>query len=594
MMGVGSVSSSGDEPFHLEKYLPACEAAKAQEIDQIEKSLLPCASKSPHNEDTTHIRPTLTGTPSKKKHFLSNSIAALGRSKDKTSREEQTGFGIPSSLSQDRGYRRLSHNLVAKFKGIFNDDEVIGIAEEEMRPLSENPTSSPQPLKLHEPAQQSKVDLSRASSLRSIIYSYDRYGMLKVDNETRVDASNHNDRNSLETDTGFLSRRATMEGIIGRHNVNRDSALNQGGMRKMNDLEKAHNTPNLLQLNLQAIEAGYEDISDRLEYDPEWGGSIGHWLVDMASKQGESCPSSLLGDGLEFKDFDGAFLSSDNTSSERESIDSKELLEFTIEDGAVATHLSPNPTIPRTSVSTRAGSCDLNEDNLLPIIPRQEPVFTPQSQSEKSSSLLQQEIEHCNRGISEPGRTIEQANPTNPTYLSDWLCPHCGFLNLPRRTACLQCWEKRAEPLGNTGHRIRRVTFAEPTKFEGKHASAMDGYNASLVDASLIPEPLNIKSCLKTKTHQESKPVDKSTQTGVQGSGAPASHQNQHTNVTKATATSNETEQTDDKITITKEQLKRMEAIVKKTLENNETMRRMLKSMEEMYQHISKERNAKD
>ncbi|KAI2779634.1 hypothetical protein F4815DRAFT_472773 [Daldinia loculata] len=475
-----------------------------------------------------------------------------------------------------------------------------------MRLLSENPTNSLQSLKLHEPVQQLKVDLSRTSSLRDIIYNYDRYGVLKDDNATQVDTSNSNERNSLETDNGFLSRRATMDGIMGRYNAHRDSEFNQGGMRRMNDLERAHNAPNLLQLNSQAIEAGYEDISDRMEYDPEWGGSLGYWAVDMASEegysthqQGESCPSSLVDNWLEFKDFDGVFISSDNASSRHESIDSEQWPPLTIEDGADATYRRPGPTIPRTSVRTRTDSWEFNEYNLLPVMLREEQFSTSQSQSEKSIFSLRQETERYNRGynrgISEPGQTVEQANPTHSAYLpdcSDWLCPHCGFLNLPRRTACLQCWEERAEPLGDTGHRNRRVTFAEPTKFEGKHASAMKGYNAAMVDASLIPEPLNVKSCLKTKAHRESKPADKSTQTGIQGSDGPASHQNQQTNATKAITTSNEAEQTADDIF--EERLKRMEAIVDKTKENNESMQRMLESMEEILQQISEKRNAKD
>ncbi|KAI0853099.1 hypothetical protein F5Y00DRAFT_271590 [Daldinia vernicosa] len=612
MTGVGSASSSGEEPFHLEKYRPACEAAKVRESDQVQESPSPYAPKSSQNEDTTHIRPALTGTSSKKKHFLNASVAtALGRSKNKTGREEQAGFGTPSSSSRGLGYRRLSHSVVAKIKGLFNDDEVMPITKENMRSLSENPIDPLQSLKLHEPAQQSKVDLSRTSSLGSAIYNYDRHGVLN-DNTTQVGTSNSNRRNSLGTDNGSLSRRVTIDSIIRRRNTNRDGELNQGGVRRMNDLERAHLAPNLLQLNSQAVAAGYRDISDRLKYDPEWGGSsLGHWVIDMASEghsmhqqgsmhqQSESSSSSLIGDIQEFKDFDGVFPFSDSSSSQRESIDSEGFPAFTIEDSADATHFLPNPTNPRTSVSTRADtrvdSWHFNDNNLLPAIPaipRQEQFSSPEPQSERSSFSSQQETAHHNRGISGPEQTVEQANPTHSTYLSDWLCSHCGFLNLPRRTACLQCWEERAESLGDIGRRNRRVTFAEPTKFEGKHASAMAGYNASLVDASLIPEPLKIKSCLKAKT-QESQTADKSTQTGIQGSDGPASHQNQQTNATEATATSNEAEKTADDII--KEGLKEMEAIMNEAKEKNEIMRGLLELMEEIVQKkMSEKRKAKD
>ncbi|KAI0108234.1 hypothetical protein F4814DRAFT_427275 [Daldinia grandis] len=604
MTGMGSISSSGEEPFHLEKYRPACEVVKAQELDRVSSS--PYASKSSQNEDTSQIQTHSSKTLSKKKHFLGAGVATgLGRSKDRTSREEQTELATPPSSSQERGYRRFSHQFVAKVKGLFNDGEVIPTTKEKMGLLSENPINTPQPLKMYEPLQQLELNLSRTSSLGSIIHHYNRSGVLEDFEDgsaAQLDTSNSNERNSLSMHRDSLLRQATIDSIMKRQNIRRDSELNKGGIRRTNNLEKAHFAPTLHQLHNQAVAAGYEDISDRMERDPEWRGSLGHWICDMRSdeghsahQQGNSRPSSLAGDCEEFKDFDGVFLSPDNTSSKRESMDSKEFSPFAIEDGADAPYRRCSPTIPRIPVTTRANSWDSDENISLPRMLHQEQFSAPQSQPARLNFASQQEIGRHNRGISEPGQTGEQANPTHSTHLLDWVCHRCDFLNLPRRTACLQCWEERAESLGDIGHRNRRVTFAKPTKFEGKHASAMRGYDASAVDASLIPEPLKIKSCLKAKAHREAEPADKSTQTGVQGSDEPASHQNQQTKATKATkatTTSSEAEQTADDIFEGK--LKRMEAIVEKTFENCESMRRMLESMEKIWQHISEERNAQD
>ncbi|KAI1476780.1 hypothetical protein F4774DRAFT_427834 [Daldinia eschscholtzii] len=601
MAGAPSTSSASDDPFHLEKYRPACEEAKARESVQAEESLFTLPSR--HDEVTTHVQePTSTKMPSKKTHFLSSNIKSLGRSKGKAGRE-QTEFDTSSPSSQERGYRRFSHNIVSKVKGLFNDDDdALPSTKESPRPMSGSPINNTlKSSEAYDFVQQSKASPSRHSLLQPTLYKSDRYKVLKDDNAAEVEVPYPAGKND-KSDKGSLSRRLTIENIMRKHKMRRGGEFNQEGKRIVSDLERAHNAPNLLQLHSQAVEAGYENISDRMEKDPEWGGNLGHRAIDTISEvhsthqPDESRTSSItniIDNWEEFEDFDGVFASPDTdsekigasrTTSLQQSVNYELHYEPTIEDDP--TYRRSNPIIPHFPIDTRATSSPLNANHILPTMPlqKQPSAFQPQPEKPKVSSQGEAETYDKGTGISKSGNPSEQSSLTDSTHHRDWSCPKCGFQNFARRTACMQCWEERKEPQGNPDKRNRHVTFAKPKKFEGKYASAMKGYDANLVDASLIPAPLNLKSCLKKAPRQGSTKDDQKPLARPGGSDEPGSSHKQPATMPEGAGESGAEPSSGRATTV-----KKMESIVIELCDNQKTMREMLERAREIRRSLEEE-----
>ncbi|KAI1806038.1 hypothetical protein F4811DRAFT_512501 [Daldinia bambusicola] len=593
-----SLSSASDDPFYLEKYRPACEAAKARESFRAKESR---AQAPVQDEESAYVQEsTLTKTLSKKMNFLSSSVAVLGRNKDKASREE-TGFDTPSPSSQGRSYRRLSHSFVSKVRGLFNDGEVLPNTKGNMQRMSGSSLNVLKPTELHSPMQESKASPSHRSSLQANFYSSDRYKALKDNKATEVDMASTDEKGD-GSDKGNLSRRVTIDGLVKKHKSRRGGEFDQEGKRKISDLERAHNAPNLLQLHSQAVEAGYENISDRMENDPEWGGNLGHWVIDTIAEarsthqSDESRPSSVANiiDNWEvFDDFDGVFALSDKdsekmdasrTTSLQKSVNYELHYPLTIDDETI---YPPVLAIPHIPDNTRAESRPINESNTLPTMAPQKQSSASQSQPEKPSALSQGE------SASKPGETAKQTSPADPSHHPDWSCPSCGFSNFARRTACMQCWFERDELLGSSSQRDRHVTFAKPKKFEGKYASAMKGYDASLVDASLIPEPLSLKSCLKkAPSRKDSGKANEKVQanSSSRGFGGLASGLKQEATTTTTAAAPKEADQTAADISPEEaEIIRKMESIVVELCDNKEIVRGAVEGMVKIREQLEKE-----
>ncbi|KAI1467997.1 uncharacterized protein F4812DRAFT_428404 [Daldinia caldariorum] len=481
-----------------------------------------------------------------------------------------------------------------------------------MQPMSGSSLNVLKPLELHGPVQQPKASPSHCSSLQTSFYKSDRYKALKDNKATEVYMASTGEKGD-GSDKGDLSRRVTMDGIVKKHELRRVGEIDREGKRKISDLERAHNAPNLLQLHSQAVEAGYENISDRMDNDPEWGGNLGHWVIDTIAEarsthqSDEFRPSSIANiiDNWEaFDDFDGVFALSDKDSQKmnasrttplQKSVNYELHYPLTIDDETI---YPADLIISDIPADARAESRPITESNPLSTMALQKQSSAPQSEPEKPSVSFQEGAENNDGATSKPGKAAEQTSPADPPHHPDWPCPRCGFSNFARRTACMQCWLERDELLGSSSQRDRHVTFAKPKKFEGKYASAMKGYDASLVDASLIPEPLSLKSCLKKAPRKDTGKEDKKTQPNSnpnpnpnpRGFGGPASGRKQEATTTTTTTAPKEADQTAADISLEEDEIiQKMERIVVELCDNKEIVRGAVEGMIKIREQLEKE-----
>ncbi|KAI8962675.1 hypothetical protein F5Y11DRAFT_347192 [Daldinia sp. FL1419] len=645
----GSVSSSSDGPFELERYRQACKEAKEHELAQTHQY-----SSTPKPVEKEGGTPTkvssLTKSLSKK---FTGITAALSKSKDKIGNEAYVGLLRPSS--REHTYRRLSYNFATKFKGLFTNDEATTTSRT-TRLMSEGLIGTPAYHKSYKPIQHSRTDISRNSSLQTAIDNYGRYGGLTGEIAAQATAAqadlldSNRQSSGHNLGEGHLSSPPTIDGIIGQHRTPRDDddddeqkskqeskqesnqGIKQKGKRRMNDLEVAHRAPNLLQLHNQAVEAGFESISDRIEGDPTWTGSFENWLDDttpgddLTYRRNEHRPFSdqTIDDWQEFKDFDGVFVSSDKDSDKTVRIHKltksnfdlnkplpslpsgrlinqliKQPIEQYFEEGASATGYQSNTRRATASSilhplgDVRKVSSNSNEINSsptptstsMPMILRQEQFPTPQSQPEISNKPFHRKFDNLCGYVPAPNQTIKD------TPLPDWFCPKCNFSNFSRRAACLRCLEKRPARLHSTDRRDRHVTFAEPTAFEGKYASSMKDYDASLVDASDIPEPLNIRSCLKKRMDSEHGSANAVTQVESRNPDERPSRQDQQSNPTHEIISGGDAGQAT--VTLLRKTATDLVHLLYELREYDETMRCFTESAREVIDKVVEEVNAK-